>query len=102
MRRIVRPSSLVTAAIMLTVAAVVFVANRRESRRPRRHVSSHVRRADALLRPARVRGRAGRAREGEDVLRRVLAADPDNYDAKRELGAVYLSQHRFREAIAIA
>jgi len=35
----------------------------------------------------------------EDALKRVLRDEPQTYDARRMLGAVYLSQHRFREAI---
>jgi tetratricopeptide (TPR) repeat protein len=55
--------------------------------------------ADALLRQTRVAGNPGLAVRAEQVLTRVLAADPASYDAKRMLGALYLSQHRFREAV---
>jgi tetratricopeptide (TPR) repeat protein len=55
--------------------------------------------ADALLRQARVSGNAGLAIRAEDALKRVLHDDPRTYQARRMLGAVYLSQHRFREAI---
>lgn len=55
--------------------------------------------ADALLRQARVTGNSGLAVRAEDALNVVLRADPAGYDARRMLGAVYLSQHRFREAI---
>jgi tetratricopeptide (TPR) repeat protein len=57
--------------------------------------------ADALLRQARVAidGRpAGRA---ADVLKSVLKENPAHYEAKRMLGAVYLSLHRFRDALDI-
>jgi tetratricopeptide (TPR) repeat protein len=55
--------------------------------------------ADALLRQARVSGNAGLALEAERALQRVLHDEPLEYDVRRMLGAVYLSQHRFREAI---
>jgi tetratricopeptide (TPR) repeat protein len=55
--------------------------------------------ADALLRQARVSNNPGLAFRAEDALKRVLKDDPATYDARRILGAVYLSQHRFREAI---
>src|SRR5439155_17931645 len=56
--------------------------------------------ADALLRQTRVTGNAGLSVRAERVLKQALAADPGNYDAERMLGTLYLSQHRFREAIA--
>ena len=59
--------------------------------------------ADALLRQTRVTGNAGLALRAEEVLRRVVAdeaaGDAAHYDAHRMLAAVYLSQHRFRDAI---
>jgi tetratricopeptide (TPR) repeat protein len=55
--------------------------------------------ADALLRQARVSGTAGPALRAEKALKQVLHDEPRTYDARRMLGAVYLSQHRFREAI---
>jgi tetratricopeptide (TPR) repeat protein len=55
--------------------------------------------ADALLRQARVAGTAGPSFRAEQALKQVLHADPRTYEARRMLGAVYLSQHRFREAI---
>jgi tetratricopeptide (TPR) repeat protein len=55
--------------------------------------------ADALLRQARVSGTAGPALRAENALKRILHDDPRTYEARRMLGAVYLSQHRFREAI---
>jgi len=55
--------------------------------------------ADALLRQARVSGNAGLALEAERALKQVLHDEPLEYEARRMLGAVYLSQHRFREAI---
>ena len=57
--------------------------------------------ADALMRQTRLTGNAGLANEAEAALKRALDGDPANYDANRTLGALYLSQHRFREAIAI-
>jgi tetratricopeptide (TPR) repeat protein len=58
--------------------------------------------ADALLRQTRVTGNAGLARRAEQVLTSALIADPGSYDANRTLGALYLSEHRFREAIRVA
>jgi tetratricopeptide (TPR) repeat protein len=55
--------------------------------------------ADALLRQARVSGNAGLARSAEDALGRVLADEPGQYEARRMLATVYLSEHRFRDAI---
>jgi len=55
--------------------------------------------ADALLRQVRVSGNAGLALEAEAALKRVLHDEPLEYDARRMLAAVYLSQHRFREAV---
>ncbi len=57
--------------------------------------------ADALVRQTRITGNAGLALEAEAALRRALIADPGSYDANRELGSLLLSQHRFREAIAV-
>jgi tetratricopeptide (TPR) repeat protein len=55
--------------------------------------------ADALLRQARVSGNAGLALGAEQALTRVLHDEPSDYDAHRMLAAVYLSEHRFRDAI---
>src|SRR5262249_11576857 len=53
----------------------------------------------ALMRQARVTGNAGLAVRAEKPLQDALAEDPAAYDVRRMLAAVYLSQHRFREAI---
>jgi tetratricopeptide (TPR) repeat protein len=58
--------------------------------------------ADALLRQARVSGNAGLAIRAEDALKRVLREDPQSYGARRMMGAVFLSEHRFRDAIGHA
>jgi tetratricopeptide (TPR) repeat protein len=55
--------------------------------------------ADALLRETRVTGNAGLAKQAEATLNAALVADPLNYSARRMLATVYLSQHRFRDAI---
>jgi tetratricopeptide (TPR) repeat protein len=106
MRRCLRLSNLVPVAIIAAVAAVVAAANCREAKRSRlarpAAVASAVQRADGLLRDARVTGNAGLAYQAEDLLEKCLADDPGNYDVMRALGTVYLSQHRFKEAIAIA
>jgi tetratricopeptide (TPR) repeat protein len=96
-------SYLIAALIVAAAAAAVGAGNWRAGRKDphRRDASGDIRRADDLLRQARVAGRPGLALEAEQILVRVLAADPSTYDARRELGSVYLSQHRFREAVAI-
>ena len=58
--------------------------------------------ADALLRLARVTGRGTLSVQAEQALALALQADPAAYDAKRMLAAVYLSEHRFRDAIVQA
>ena len=55
--------------------------------------------ADALLRQARVAGNPGLASEAERALVAVLKDDPLQYQARRMLSTVYLSEHRFRDAI---
>jgi len=57
--------------------------------------------ADALLRQTRVTGNPGLAVRAEQLLKRALTDDPANYEASRMLGALYLSQHRFREATKV-
>src|SRR6478736_3091283 len=58
--------------------------------------------ADALLRQTRVIGNAGLAIEAERALQGALKTDPDHYQVRRMLAAVYASQHRFRDALAEA
>jgi tetratricopeptide (TPR) repeat protein len=55
--------------------------------------------ADALMRQVRVASNAGLATVAEQALRRALKDEPLDYDARRMLAAVYLSEHRFRDAI---
>src|SRR5207247_2344739 len=62
-------------------------------------VASAVTLADALLRQTRVTGNAGLAMRAESALNTALAGEPANYNARRMLAAVYLSQHRFTDAI---
>ena len=64
-------------------------------------VGAAVMLADALIRQTRITGNTGLAIEAEAALKRAFSADPANYDASRELGSLLLSQHRFREAIAV-
>ena len=58
--------------------------------------------ADALVRQTRVVGNAGLAIEAERALQNALKADPDHYQVRRMLAAVYASQHRFRDALTEA
>jgi tetratricopeptide (TPR) repeat protein len=55
--------------------------------------------ADALMRAARVKGDASLAIEAEQVLRATLQHSSSDYLARRMLSVVYLSQHRFAEAL---
>jgi tetratricopeptide (TPR) repeat protein len=57
--------------------------------------------ADALLRQARVTDDGRLTGRADEILRSVLKERPGYYDALRILGAVYLSQHRFRDALEI-
>ncbi len=58
--------------------------------------------ADALLRQARAANDSRPTSRAGEVLRAVLKETPAQYDALRMLGAIYLSQHRFREALDVA
>jgi tetratricopeptide (TPR) repeat protein len=58
-----------------------------------------VRLAEALVRLARATGRPRLVDEAEVALRRIVRNDPGRLDARRSLAGLYLSQHRFREAI---
>ena len=53
------------------------------------------------LRRARLEANGGYTLEAERVLKKALDREPDDYDALRMLGAVYMSQHRFRQAIEV-
>ena len=55
--------------------------------------------SEALLRQARVTGNAGLAARAEAALNVVLASAPNDYAALRERATVYLSAHRFRDAL---
>ncbi|MFN8058423.1 MAG: hypothetical protein U0Q12_04610 [Vicinamibacterales bacterium] len=65
-------------------------------------VGSAVLLGDALMRQARVTGNVGLTARAEEALKVALKVDPANYEAQRMLSTVYLSQHRFREALAMA
>jgi tetratricopeptide (TPR) repeat protein len=58
--------------------------------------------ADALLRQARATNDGRPAGRASEVLKAVLKEHPGQYDVLRMLGAIYLSQHRFREALDVA
>lgn len=57
--------------------------------------------ADALLRQGRVTGDGRPAARAAEVLKAAQQDNPGAYDVLRLLGAVYLSQHRFRDAVEI-
>jgi len=58
--------------------------------------------ADALLRQARATNDGRPANRAGQILSAVLKKVPGQYDALRMLGAIYLSQHRFREGLDVA
>ena len=58
--------------------------------------------AQAALRRARVESNGGYTLRAEQVLKTVLDREPGDYDALKMLGAIEMSQHRFRDAIEIA
>jgi tetratricopeptide (TPR) repeat protein len=58
--------------------------------------------ADALMRQSRVTGNGGLTLRAERALRQALKEDPGNYDVRRMQASLYLSQHRFAEALAVA
>ena len=58
--------------------------------------------ADALIRQTRVTGNAGLTLQAERVLTNALREDSANDDVLRIQGSVYLSQHRFADAVAVA
>jgi tetratricopeptide (TPR) repeat protein len=58
--------------------------------------------ADALLRQARATNDGRPAGRASEVLNAALKEHPGQYDVLRMLGASYLSQHRFRDALEIA
>jgi tetratricopeptide (TPR) repeat protein len=106
MRPWLKPSYLVSVAIVAAAAAMIAYANARNTRRSQlvkpAETATAVQRAEALLRDARVTGNAGLAYRAEEVLNAALSRDPGSYEVARSLGAVFLSQHRFRDAIAVA
>jgi len=57
--------------------------------------------ADVLLRLARVTGDGRLPGRAGSLLTSILKETPGHYDALRMLGATYLSQHRFRDALEI-
>jgi len=57
--------------------------------------------ADALLRQARVTSDGRLTARAGEVLKSVLKENPAQYDALRMVGAIYLSQHRFRDALEV-
>jgi tetratricopeptide (TPR) repeat protein len=65
-------------------------------------VAAAVALAEAFSRQARITGSAGAIARAEDALRIALREDPGNYEALRMQGSLLLSQHRFKDAIAVA
>jgi tetratricopeptide (TPR) repeat protein len=57
--------------------------------------------ADALLRQARATNDGRPAGRASEVLNAALKNHPAHYELLRMLGAIYLSQHRFREALDV-
>jgi tetratricopeptide (TPR) repeat protein len=65
-------------------------------------VAAAVLLADALLRQARAANDVRAAGRAGEVLKGVLNENPAQYEALRLLGAIDLSQHRFRDALEVA
>ncbi|HYM22043.1 MAG TPA: tetratricopeptide repeat protein [Vicinamibacterales bacterium] len=65
-------------------------------------IASAVGLSEALLRHARASNDVRAANRAAAVLEDVLKSDPAQYDALKMLGAILLSQHRFRDALAVA
>jgi tetratricopeptide (TPR) repeat protein len=65
-------------------------------------VGAAVRLVEALLRQTRITNDVRLAARAEQALNRALLNAPDHYEANRMRAELYLSQHRFREAIAAA
>ena len=98
-----------TVAIIASVFAVIGYANHRERVRsrvlraaPSPAIRAAATRAEGLLRQARVASNAGLAIQAEDVMNKALAARPGDYEGEQMLSSIYLSQHRFREAVVLA
>ena len=58
--------------------------------------------AEALVRQSRVTGDGGVVARAASVLERATQADPLHYGVRHMLATVRLSQHRFRDALALA
>lgn len=58
--------------------------------------------AESLMRQSRVTGNAGLTAEAAEALEAALDNNPSDYEARRMLATVLLSQHRFSEAIRVA
>jgi tetratricopeptide (TPR) repeat protein len=96
------PMRSVAATATVTSASGLQRAIEQLERRLKNHptdATAAVSLADVLMRQARVTGNPGLAVRAEQALKVVLHDDPIAYDPRRVLGAVYLSQHRFRDAI---
>lgn len=65
-------------------------------------VPAAIRAAEVLLRKARAERSALPAIEAERILRALLDREPNEYSALKLLGGVYLSLHKFRDALATA
>jgi tetratricopeptide (TPR) repeat protein len=75
---------------------------RRRLQANRADVEAAVSLADTLMRLARVESNGGHAVEAESVLRAALREEPGDYTALKMLGATYLAQHKFRDAVDAA
>ena len=93
------PLALGTARVDLD-AAEADVRSRLE--RDASDVAAAVRLSEILLRRARVESDASHAIEAERILTGILTHEPGEYSVLKQLGATYLSQHRFQEAAGVA
>jgi len=96
-----RPNRLTVAAPATSAAALIARAGELDARLRAEpdDVASVVRLGETLLRQARASNDARAANRAAAVLDEVLKRDPAQYDAIRMLGAIRLSQHRFRDAL---
>jgi tetratricopeptide (TPR) repeat protein len=100
----IRPTRLMLAAPETSAAALTARIGELEARLRSEpgDVASAVRLSETLLRQARASNDGRAANRAAVVLDDVLKIDPAQYDALKMLGAILLSQHRFREALTVA
>jgi len=94
--RVVRNFSVVATLVMLT-AITTWPLTRAEPAAA--DSAAAIRLAGSLLKQARILNQASLPLRAEAALDEVLAANPSDYFARRMRANVYLTQHRFRDAL---